>query len=180
MPDLFGPSCPLCDGIGQLPPALHESALEALAARMGFRLERAKAKRQAPQDATDWTPVIAALSAARVDLGFGPAIYTGSPKQLAILRAHSVADWPRAIEAQRSSLDESLLRRSITRHQASTYLSLETIGRNFDRCLQNANDNPEQPPHQLPDGRWAQQEGPSLRILTTEECCQLGLAPPEP
>lgn len=169
---LLGAPCPLCEGIGQLPASVHESALRSLADRLGFKLTaKPQAKPAAP---TDWAPVIAALSAARIDLGFGAAVYTGSAKQLGYLRGHTVADWLTAIESQRASLDEALYRKRITRHQANTYLSLETISRNFDRCLQTATS--EQPRHErLDDGRWVEVTSSGRRVLTDAEITALGL-----
>jgi hypothetical protein len=165
---LLGKPCPLCEGIGALPDAAVDDLLRALAAKRGLRLSKAPEERK---PATDWAPVIAALSAARVSLGFGEALYTGSSRQRRWLAVGTVDEWIAAIESQRASLASA---RHLTPAQKSAYLSLETISRNWERCLQNA-PPPKASPRQLDDGRWTIEEDGHQRILTEAEIRSLGL-----
>lgn len=168
MADLLGKPCPLCEGIGQLPESAVDDLLRALAEKRGLRVQR-KPEKRAP--ATDWSPVFDALSEARESLGFGPAVNTGSANQLRTLNAHSVAEWLVAIASQR----ESLATARLTPEQKNAYLSLQTIARNFDRCLQRASQQ-QSKIVRLSDGRWAEESAGQRRVLTTEEARSRGLA----
>jgi hypothetical protein len=149
--------------------------LEGLAAKLGLRLSKIPQKREAAP--VDWQPVISALSAAREKFGLSGAVYTGSSRQQAyLIRGGDPDAWIIAIESQRASLAEALQRKRLTLSQVSTYLSFETISRNFERCLQNA--KPERKPQhrQLSDGRWAEvSPDGTRRILTPQEVASLGL-----
>lgn len=169
--------CPLCGGVGHaLPPEAHRAMLESLAAKLGLRLSKIPQERKAAP--VDWRPVIDALSAAResvVSDGLGPALYTGSSRQLKWLSVGTPEQWLTAIDSQRESLAEAYRRKRLTLSQVSTYLSLETISRNFERCLQNA--KPAKSPRyvKLSDGRWSEDQDGQRRILTPHEVASLGL-----
>lgn len=145
--------------------------VESLAAKLGMRLSKIP---EARKPATDWTPVFEALSAAREKLGFGPAHNTGSEAQLKWLRRHTIPDWLRAIESQCDNLGGQLKRNRLTRDEASAYLSLQTISRNFDRCLERA--TPAKKSYQrLSDGRWVEVSDGQKRVLSPEEIASLNL-----
>lgn len=164
--------CPMCEGNGCLPELAHETMLRALADKMGYRLSKKPEERQ---PAHDWKPVIEALSAARESLGFGPAVYTGSSRQRAQLAAGTVAQWLVAIASQRDSLKRAVTQGRLTKPDASTYLSLQTISRNWERCLQNASQAAPKL-RKLDDGRWCEETpGQPRRILTPDETRSLGL-----
>lgn len=159
--------CPLCEGHGEITDSAVELLLRDAAKRLGFRLTKIP---EARKPATDWAPVIAALSTARESLGFGPAIYTGSSKQLAWLSVGTVTEWLIAIDSQRNSL----ARARLTSEQKNAYLSLQTIARNWERCLEQASQA--KPRYeQLDDGRWVEVSPSGRRILSEHEIRSLNL-----
>lgn len=161
--------CPLCEGIGEVPPSAVETMLRAVAGKLGYRLTKIPEDRK---PATDWSPVFAALSAARESLGLGPAVNTGSAHQHKILTRHPVPEWIEAIEGQRESLAES---RRLTDTQRNAWMSLQTVDRNFDRCLQQARKQRAPQVYQLPGGEWVEEVDGIRRHLTPGELTSLGL-----
>jgi hypothetical protein len=144
--------------------------VESLAAKLGCRLSKIPQERK---PVTDWAPVFEALSAARESLGFGAAHNTGSAAQLRYLAGHTPDEWAIAIASQRDNLRSQLARSRLTRDEASAYLSIQTISRNFDRCLQNA--KPQAKLVRLADGRWVEESDAQRRILTEQEAQSRGL-----
>jgi len=144
--------------------------LRSVAEGLGYRLTRISEQRK---PATDWAPAFDALSTARATLGLGPAVNTGSDRQRKILQGHTPDEWIEAIEGQRESLAES---KHLTDRQRSTYMSLETVGRNFDRCLQSARATPKPATYQLSNGQWVEEVGGQRRPLTPDEILSRGLA----
>lgn len=167
-------TCPVCEGFGNLAPSSLEPLLRAIADKLGYRLGKKPAERTAAP--TDWTPVIEALSAAREALGLGAAVWTGSARQRKWLAVGTVEQWIAAIEGQRDSLRKASAQNRATKDQVSAWMSLETISRNWERCLQNASKQASQY-KQLDDGRWVELRGGTQRLLSPSEMRSLGLEP---